>query len=99
MSMFTIVGQVMHVFDQPGRMDKSTGEMSPDTVKVQIMGQIPVPNGQSKVDLVTLSVPDKKTYSELLNKKIQLPLGFFAPAKNQIIYYVPKGSKPQVLGA
>jgi len=97
MSMFTVIGQVMHVFDQPGRVDKQTGEKSPDSVKVQIMGQIPVPNGQTKVDLITLTVSEKKAYSGLLNKKIQLDLGFFAPAKNQIIYYVPKGAEPKVL--
>jgi hypothetical protein len=96
MSMFTVTGRVMHVFDQPGQINKETGEISPDTVKVQILGNMPVKNGQSKLDMITLTVEDKKTYVDLKNKDIRLPLGFFSPSKGQIIYFVPKGSNPEL---
>jgi hypothetical protein len=42
LSMFTVTGQVMKTFIQPGGVDKETGETSPPTAKVQIMGEMPV---------------------------------------------------------
>jgi hypothetical protein len=31
-----------------------------------------------------------------VGKRIRLPLGFFAPQKGTIIYFVPKGSLPEI---
>ena len=97
MSMFTVMGKVVHVFDQPGRIDQETGEKTPDSVKLQMMGQMPVPNGETRLDLITVKVEDKETYEKLKNKEIRLPAGSFAPAKGQIIYFVPKGSRPELV--
>lgn len=99
MSMFTVTGEVMHVFDQPGRLDRETGEIGPDSVKVQIMGDMPIPNGQSRLDMITLKVSDRKSYADLQGKKIRLALGFFSPLKGQIVYFVPKGAKPEVVNS
>ncbi len=96
MSMFTLTGQVVHVFEQPGRIDKETGEVGKSSTKVQIMGNMPVKNGEQRLDMITLTVEDRKTYEELKKKTVRLPLGFFAPSKGQIVYYVPKGSTPEI---
>jgi hypothetical protein len=95
--MFTVMGKVVHVFDQPGRLDKETGEMTPDTVRLQMMGQMPVQNGATRLDLITVKVEDKGTYEKLKGKDIRLPVGAFAPSKGQIIYFVPKGSHPELV--
>jgi len=95
MSMFTVMGQVVNVFDQPGRIDKETGETTPDSVRLQMMGQMPVQNGDTRLDLITVKVESKKEYEELKGQNIRLPVGAFAPSKGQIIYFVPKGSKPE----
>jgi len=97
MSMFTVMGKVVHVFDQPGRVDKETGEKLPDSVRLQMMGQMPVPNGETRLDLITVKVEDKNTYEKLKGKDIRLPVGAFAPSKGQIIYFVPKGSAPELV--
>jgi len=97
MSMFTVMGKVVHVFDQPGRVDKETGEKSPDSVRLQMMGQMPVPNGETRLDLITVKVEEKETYEKLKGKDIRLPVGAFAPSKGQIIYFVPKGSAPELV--
>lgn len=94
MSMFTVTGRVMNVFDQPGRLDKETGEIGPVLAKVQILGDMPMENGQTRLDMVTLTAPNKKTYDDLKGKTICLALGFFAPSKGTIIYFIPKGAKP-----
>lgn len=97
MSMFTVMGKVVHVFDQPGRLDKETGEMTPDSVRLQMMGQMPVQNGETRLDLITVKVENKETYEKLKGKDIRLPVGAFAPSKGQIIYFVPKGSQPELV--
>lgn len=96
-SMFTVTGQVLKTFIQPGQVDKDTGEVGKPSTKVQIMGEMPVQGGDSKLDLITLTVENQKTYDDLKGKKIRLPLGFFAPQKGNIVYFVPKGSEPELV--
>jgi hypothetical protein len=97
LSMFTVTGQVMKTFIQEGKTDKQTGEIEESSIKVQILGEMPVKGGDSRLDLITLTVENEKTYSDLTGKRIRVPLGFFAPSKGQIIYFIPKGSKPELL--
>jgi hypothetical protein len=95
--MFTVMGRVVNVFDQPGSIDRETGEKLPDSVRLQMMGEMPVKNGSTRLDLVTVKVEDKETYEKLKNKEIRLPVGVFSPSKGQIIYFVPKGSLPELV--
>jgi hypothetical protein len=97
LSMFTVTGQVLKTFVQPGQTDKETGVVGKSSIKVQIMGEIPVQGGESKLDLITLTVEDKKIYDDLKTKRVRVPLGFFAPQKGNIVYFVPKGSIPEVI--
>jgi len=97
MSMFTVCGQVIHVFDQPARVDRETGEKGEDSVRLQMLGEMPVQNGQSRMDMITVKIEDKKTFMDLKGKNIRLAVGAFSPAKGQIIYFVPKGSKPELV--
>lgn len=96
-SMFTVTGQVLKTFIQPASLDRTTGQIGHPSTKVQIMGEMPVQGGESRLDLITLTVEDKKTYDDLKGKKIRLPLGFFAPQKGNIVYFVPKGSIPEII--
>jgi hypothetical protein len=97
LSMFTVTGQVLKTFIQPGAIDKETGEVGKSSVKVQIMGEIPVNGGESRLDLITLTVENQKTYTDLVNKKVRVPLGFFAPQKGTIVYFIPKGAAPEMV--
>lgn len=96
-SMFTVSGTIVKTFIQPGQTDKETGETSKPTAKVQIMGELPVQGGDSRLDLITLTVEQIKTYSELKGKRVRVPLGFFAPQKGNIVYFIPKGSLPEII--
>jgi len=96
-SMFTVTGQVLKTFIQPGLVDKDSGQVGKPSSKVQIMGEMPVQGGQSRLDLITLTVEDKKTYDDLAGKKIRVPLGFFAPQKGNIVYFIPKGAMPEII--
>lgn len=99
LSMFTVTGQVLKTFVQPGGVDKETGEVGPSSIKVQIMGEMPVKGGDSRFDMITLTVEDKAKYEGLKGKRVRIPLGFFAPAKNSIVYFIPKGAEPELVTA
>lgn len=96
-SMFTVTGQVLKTFIQPGPVDKATGEAGEPTAKMQLMGEMPVQGGDSRLDLITLTVPDKGAYDSLKGKRVRIPLGFFAPQKGTIVYFIPKGGKPELI--
>lgn len=96
-SMFTVTGQVLKTFVQPGSVDKATGEAGEPSIKVQVMGEMPVQGGDSRLDLITLTVPDKGAYDSLQGKRVRIPLGFFAPQKGTIVYFIPKGAKPEII--
>lgn len=97
LSMFTVTGQVLKTFVQPGRLDKETGETSESSIKVQIIGEMPVQGGESRLDLITLTVENQKTYDDLKTKRVRVPLGFFAPQKGNIVYFIPKGATPELV--
>ena len=97
LSMFTVTGEVLKTFVQPGGIDKETGEVGPASVKVQIMGEMPVKGGDSRFDMITLTVEDKTKYEALKGKRIRIPLGFFSPSKGSILYFIPKGGQPEIV--
>ena len=97
LSMFTVTGQVLKTFIQPGAVDKETGEIGKSSIKVQIMGEMPVQGGESRLDLITLTVENQKTYDDLKMKRVRVPLGFFAPQKGTIVYFIPKGATPEMV--
>lgn len=63
--------------------------------KVQMIGDILLPNGETKIDMFTLTTSNIKDFDNLVGKEIRVPIGIFAAAK-AITYYIPKGSKPQL---
>lgn len=96
-SMFTVTGQVLKTFFQDGRIDKETGELSKGSFKVQLLGEMPVQGGDSRYDMVTLTTDDHKSFSELAGKTVRVPIGVFAPQKGNLVYFIPKGSKPEIV--
>jgi hypothetical protein len=96
-SMFTVTGQVLKTFLQPGQVDKESGLVGKPSLKVQLLGEMPVQGGDSRLDLITLTIEDKSVYESFKGKKIRVPLGFFAPQKGNIVYFIPKGSEPELV--
>ena len=96
-SMFSVIGEVRNVFFQPGPVDQATGTSKPGSLKVQVLGEMPVQGGGSREDLITLTVPDGLDFNPLLKHTVRFPLGFFSPAKGSIIYFIPKGSEVEII--
>ena len=97
--MFQVTGQVLHVYQEPDRTDTETGEIQKGKPKVQILGDVPLANGETRRDMVTLSVDRKSDYESLIGSTISVPLGMFSPGKGQVVYFIPKGGKPTICKA
>lgn len=95
--MFTLCGTVANVFVQPGGVSKKTGEAFDPRDKVQILGQIPLPEGGHKLDLVTLSVENGNVFKALSGKVIRVPVGVYALSRS-VGYFIPKGGIPVLAG-
>ncbi len=95
--MLNLTGTIINVFTQQGGTNKK-GESFEDRDKIQLLGALDLPNGAVKNELVTITVENSRDFEHLLNQKISIPVGVMAMGRN-VIYYVAKGAKPEVLPA
>lgn len=93
--MLQITGKVINVFTTPKGVDKDGKEFD-ERHKVQLLGEIALPDGGSKVGLMDLTVTDLAEWKAVEGMNVTIDVGAFAPAKNTIIYFVLKGAKPQL---
>lgn len=90
--MLNITGQVINIYSRPKTF--KNGEQIEPKPQVQLMGTVNLPNGQSRVDLITLSTDEPAAFREYQDENVTVPVGVFAPSKGTIIYFIPQGSKP-----
>jgi len=95
--MLQISGKVINVFTNEAGKNKE-GEDFAERHKVQLMGERSLPNGDVQMDLMSLTIHDLSDWNDMQGKEISIDVGAFAPAKGNIIYFVSKGSKPQLSG-
>lgn len=96
-AMFTLCGQVLNVFVQPGGVSKKTGEEYEARDKVQLLGELPLQDGQKRMELVTLTVDDARPFDAVKGKRVRVPVGFFASGRD-VQFYIPKGSRLELAG-
>ena len=63
--------------------------------KVQLMGNVALPNGGAKFDLMDLTVESLSDWEGLADKTVSIDVGAFAPEKGSIVYFVRRGAKPR----
>lgn len=93
--MLQISGKVINVFTKEGGKNKDGSDYE-ERHKVQLMGERALPNGDMQMDLMDLTISDLRDWNDFQGKDISIDIGAFAPAKGNIIYFVSKGSKPQL---
>jgi len=89
MSMLTLNGTVLNVFDTPASTDKKTGEVRPAASRVQIHAENTLENGQKRFELVNLKVADADVYRKLQGKPVRVPVGAFVSG-GSIVFYALK---------
>ena len=92
--MLQITGKVINLFTVEGGKDKEGKEFA-EKYKVQLMGNVALPNGDNKYDLMDLTVDDLTDWVGLKGKVVSIDVGAFAPSKGNIVCFVRKGAKPR----
>lgn len=85
MSMITLNGTLLNVYRAPVRKGAEEGEKEKD--KVQILGNIALPNGEVRKDLMTITVKDSRSYEGQEGSDISIAVGAFAPQKGTVIFF------------
>ena len=93
--MLQLSGKVVNTFTQEGGQDKD-GKDYDARHKVQLLGEFDLPNGDVKHDLVDLKVDNLSDWTPHKGKDVTIDIGVYAPSKGTVIYFIKKGSKPQV---
>jgi len=87
--MFNVTGKIMNVFSS------AATEKYDASYKVQILGETDLPDGQCKMEMLTLNVP-KTIYDSLQGQEgqeITLPIGFYVKNNQLITFYPKNGAK------
>jgi hypothetical protein len=89
--MLTLRGKIINVYQQPkGEKD---GKEYGGQDKIQIMGEVTLQNGETRIDMFNLTAHNVKEFEQFVNKDINVPVGVMATGKS-LIYFIPKGSRP-----
>jgi len=89
-SMFMLSGEVVNVFTSPKGVNKTTGEEYGGQDKVQIMGNIPLPSGEFRKQLVDLTTDQGEAIKKYEGKMVISPVAFYV-SNGSIGYFIPKG--------
>lgn len=84
MSMITLNGTLLNIFKTPAR------ENSDEKDKIQILGDVALPNGEIRKDLMTITVNNVRKFEGKEGSDISLSVGAFAPQKGTVIFFETK---------
>lgn len=88
MSMLELTGVLVNTYRAPLRRGAEAGETEKD--RIQILGDIPLPNGETRKDLVSITVPDVRKYEGEEGAEITVSVGVFSPQKGTILFFINK---------
>lgn len=95
MSMLTLNGQIINVFETPAGTNKE-GKPYGGHNRIQVMAENELQNGQKRVELVDLTVDTISNFKPLVGQMVRIPVGVFVRERTAS-YYLLKNAKPEVI--
>lgn len=86
--MLTLRGTLVHVYTKPAKNGANYSTEEKD--KIQLLADVPLENGETRKELVTLTVANAQEYRGREMEELSLPVGVMAMGKNSLIFYVAK---------
>jgi len=79
--------KLLHIFTSADYTNKETGETSQGKVKLQLLAQVTLRNGEVKNELIDISIPkvDYEKYKSKIGSTVEVPVGIIC--KGQVTYY------------
>lgn len=96
MSMLMMTGQVANVLEAPKGVSKKTGEQYGGYHQVQLLCQEELQNGETRMQLHTLSTDHPEAFRAVKGRSVRVPVGAFARG-GSLHFFIPKGGKPEAL--
>lgn len=91
MSMLTLNGQIINVFDTP-EGKKKDGSSYGGQHRIQVMAENTLQNGEKRMELVNLTVESVSKFKSLVGQMVRVPVGVYA-RDNSVQYYMLKGAE------
>lgn len=91
--MLSLTGQLVNVAHMP-EGKREDGTKYGGDYQIQLMCNTALKNGENRVELVNLRVPDDKPFQRFAGKTITLPVSCFAK-QSVIVYFIPKELKSE----
>jgi len=95
--MLTMNGQLLNIYVSPKGQNKA-GEDYGGQDKIQILGDVSLPNGETRKDMFTLTAHNVSDFKQHIGKEITVPVGAIANGK-VVTFFIPKGSVPTLKSA
>lgn len=86
--MLTLSGTVTNVYEAPKGVNKE-GKDYGGGYKVQLLCNIPLQNGENRMDVMTLGTDDPGFFRSRLGKEVSLPVGAF-PIGKAVQFFILK---------
>lgn len=90
--MLNMTGQLINVFKSPKGTNKDGKEYGGQD-KVQVLGNVQLPNGETRKEMFTLTTHNIDQFDGLLSKSITFAVGVI-PVGKSVNFFIPKGTKP-----
>jgi hypothetical protein len=89
MSMLTLNGKVVNVYESPKGLNKTTGEAYGGQHRIQLMCENTLKNGELKIELIDLTVDSIQEYSDKRDQIVSVPVGVYV-SSNKVAFYALK---------
>ena len=89
MSYLAMTGKLANVLTTEARVDRKTGQIIQARHQVQLEVSSPLENGDERLDLVTLTVPDRAPYEGRKGHSVSVAVGVFVSG-GKLQFFVPK---------
>lgn len=93
-AMLTLCGQVVHVFTKPGGSTRDGERKWEDKPSVQLLASMPLKNGETQLDLVTMSTDVPHEYQALKGRSVRVPVGVYV-SNGKAGFYALQGQPPE----
>lgn len=90
--MLNMTGQLINVFKSPTGQTKDGKEYGGQD-KVQVLGEVELPNGETRMEMFTLTTHNLRKFEEFKGQKISFAVGAIASGR-AINFFIPKGTAP-----
>ena len=95
MSMLTLNGQIINVFETPAGTN-SEGKAYGGQHRIQIMAENELQNGQKRIELVNLTVDTVSPFQTLVGQMVRIPVGVYVKEKTPS-FYMLRNAKPEII--